>query len=197
MNYSWTFIVIILLSLVYYINKINITESIKDTINLYIFNSVSILFILIGIYYCIFFGLERGLFTTIIIWCLFVVATPIPEAGLLVSIPLKNLLKIDLDITQFFVSLFALSFIFYSYYFFRQSLKHSKSGKILLKIIDFGSFQIFITSIVASITISYLINEVIDNILHNKSIYNIKNLIFFAIFIVLFIIYFIFLKRFI
>ena len=197
MNYSWTFIVIILLYLVYYINKINITESIKDTINLYIFNSVSILFILIGIYYCIFFGLKRGLFTTIIIWCLFVVATPIPEAGLLVSIPLKNLLKIDLDITQFFVSLFALSFIFYSYYFFRQSLKQSKSGQFLLKIIDFGSFQIFITSIVASISMSYLINEVIDNILHNKSIYNIKNLIFFAIFILLFIIYFIFLKIFI
>jgi len=197
MNYSWTFMVIICLSLVYYINKINITESIKDTINLYIFNSVSILFILIGIYYCIFFGLERGLFTTVIIWCLFVVATPIPEAGLLVSIPLKNLLKIDLDITQFFVSLFALSFIFFSYYFFRQCLKHSKSGQLLLKIIDFGSFQIFITSIVASISMSYLINEVIDNILHKKSIYNIKNLLFFAIFIVLFISYFIFLKRFI
>lgn len=197
MNYSWTFIVIILLYLVYYINKINITESIKDTINLYIFNSVSILFILIGIYYCIFFGLKRGLFTTIIIWCLFVVATPIPEVGLLVSIPLKNLLKIDLDISQFFVFLFALSFIFYSYYFFRQSLKQSKSGQFLLKIIDFGSFQIFITSIVASISMSYLINEVIDNILHNKSIYNIKNLIFFAIFILLFIIYFIFLKIFI
>ena len=189
--------VIICLSLVYYINKINITERIKDTINLYIFNSVSILFILIGIYYCIFFGLERGLFTTVIIWCLFVVATPIPEAGLLVSIPLKNLLKIDLDITQIFVSLFALSFIFYSYYFFRQSLKHSKSGQLLLKIIDFGSFQIFITSIVASISMSYLINEVIDNILHKKSVYNIKNLLFFAIFIVLFISYFIFLKRFI
>jgi hypothetical protein len=195
MNYLFTIIIIILLAFVYYINEINISETLKDTININLFNGLSILFILIFVYYYIFFGLKRGLFTTFIIWCLFVTATPIPEAGLLVSIPLKNLLKIDLDITQWIVSFIALSFIFYSYYNFRISLSETKSGRFLLKIIDFGSFSIFITSIIASVSLSYLINEIIDSIIYDKKINVKENIIYLVFFIVPFIMYFISLRQ--
>lgn len=193
MNYLFTIIIIILLSFVYYINNINKNDTIKDTININIFNGLSLLFILIFVYYYIFFGLKRGLFTTFIIWCLFVAATPIPEAGLLVSIPLKNLLKINLDVTQWIVSFIALCFIFYSYYNFRISLSETKSGRFLLKIIDFGSFSIFVTSIIASVSLSYLINEMIDNIIYKKEI-NI-NMLYVLFFIVSFIMYFISLRQ--
>ena len=189
MNYLFIIIIIILFVFIYYVNLLNISETIKDTININIFNGVSILFISIFLYYYIFFGLKRGVFTTFIIWCLFVIATPIPEAGLLVSIPLKNLLKIDLDITQWIISFIALSFIFYSYYNFRNLLKDTKSGQFLLRIIDFGSFSIFITSIIASISLSYLINEMIDNIVYKKEMDKQKNIFYVGMFIVPFIIY--------
>lgn len=197
MNYSLTIVIIVLLSFIYYINKINIVDSVKDTLQINIFNGISVIFLLIFIYYCLFFGLKRGLFSTIIIWCLFVVATPIPEAGLLVSVPLKNLLSIDLDTTQLVVSFLALGFIFYAYYNFRNTLKETKSGKILLKIVDFGSFSIFVTSIVASVSLSYLINELIDNIFYKKDIMNITNLIYLMTFIIPFVIYFYLFKKFI
>lgn len=184
-----------MLAFIYYINDINISNTIKDTIRIHIFNGLSFLFILIFIYYYIFFGLKRGLFTTFIIWCLFVAATPIPEAGLLVSVPLKNLLKIDLDITQMIVSFIALSFIFYSYYNFRQALTTTKSGRFLLKIIDFGSFSIFVTSIIASVSMAYLLNEMIDNIIYKKEWNTNENMIYLVFFIVPLIIYFISLRQ--
>lgn len=192
---NFTITIIVLLLFIYYINEINIRETLKDRINLNIFNGLSLLFVLLFTYYYIFFGLKKGLFTTFIIWCLFVIATPIPEAGLLVSVPLKNLLKIDLDKTQFVVSFIALGFIFYSYYYFRKYLSESKGGKFLLKIIDFGSFGIFITSIIASVSLSYLINEVIDSVLFEKEIKNTTNMIVFMLFLVPFILYFILLKQ--
>lgn len=192
---NFTFTIIALLLFVYYINEINVTETLKDKISMNIFNGLSLLFMLLFMYYYIFFGLKKGLFTTFIIWCLFVIATPIPEAGLLVSVPLKNLLKIDLDKTQFVVSFIALGFIFYSYYYFRKYLNESKAGKFLLRIIDFGSFGIFITSIIASVSLSYLINEMIDSILFEKEIKNKENLAVFILFLVPFILYFILLKQ--
>lgn len=197
MNYSLTIVIVALLSFIYYINQIHMIETMKDTFHINIFNGISVIFVLIFIYYCLFFGLKRGLFSTIIIWCLFVVATPIPEAGLLVSIPLKNLLSVDLDTTQLIVSFLALCFIFYAYYNFRKSLKETKSGKILLKIMDFGSFRIFLTSIVASVSMSYLINELIDNIFYKKDIMNITNLIYLITFIIPFVMYFYVFKKFI
>lgn len=197
MNYSLTIVIVALLAFIYYINKINIVDSVKDTLQINIFNGISVIFILIFVYYCFFFGLKRGLFSTIIIWCLFVVATPIPEAGLLVSVPLKNLLSIDLDTTQWIVSFLALCFIFYAYYNFRNTLKETKSGKILLKIVDFGSFSIFVTSIVASVSLSYLINELIDNIFYKKDIMNITNSIYLITFIIPFVMYFYLFKKFI
>ena len=165
MKYVFTFTIILLLWFVYYINEINeININIKDKIKLNIFNGLSLLFILIFTYYYIFFGLKRGLFTTFIIWVLFVTSTPIPEVGLLVSVPLKNLLKIKLDNSQLVVSFIILFFIFYIYYHFRNYLSESKTGKIVLRIIDFGSFGIFITSIIVSVSFSYLLNGMIDSI---------------------------------
>lgn len=190
-----TILILLFVGFVYYINQINVSNTIKDTININIFNGLSVMFILIFIYYYVFFGLKRGLFTTFIIWCLFVGATPLPEAGLLVSVPLKNLLNIDLDITQMVVSFVALGFIFYSYYNFREALTTTKSGRFLLRIIDFGSFSIFVTSIIASVSMAYLLNELIDHIIYKKEINTNKNRMYVVFFMVPFIMYFVVLRR--
>lgn len=195
MNYTLTIIIFCILLFIYYINQLNIENSIKDTIKINIFNGISILFLLIFIYYSIFYNIKKGFFNTLIIWCIFVTATPIPEAGLLVSVPLKNILNIDLDNTQLFVSLFALIIIFYSYYNFRSYLKGNKSGEFLIKIIDLGSFSIFITSIIASIALANIFNDIIDFIFMNKELNYQKNLYIFIIFIIPFLLYFYFLSN--
>jgi len=163
-----TIFVIVVGLFVLYINKINVVDTLKDKIYLYLFNGLSILFMMIFLYYSFLYGFKRGLFTTFLIWCLFVAATPIPEAGLLVSIPLKNILNIDLGTTQIFVSFFALMFLLVVYFKFRQYLEKTPYGMILIRIMDFGSFSIFVTSILASISLSYLINEGIDFVVFKK-----------------------------
>ena len=163
-----TIFVIVVGLFVLYINQINVVYTLKDKIYLYLFNGLSILFMLIFLYYSIFYGFKRGLFTTFLIWSLFVAATPVPEAGLLVSIPLKNILNIDLGTTQIFVSFFALMFLLVVYFKFRQYLEKTPYGMILIRIMDFGSFSIFVTSILASISLSYLINEGIDFVVFKK-----------------------------
>jgi len=170
-------------------------ETLKDKIYLYIFNSLSILFVLIFLYYSFVFGFKRGLFSTFIIWCLFVVATPIPEAGLLVSVPLKNILNIDMGITQILVSFIALGFLIFSYVKFRKYLEQTTQGKFLIRIMDFGSFSIFITSILASVSLSYLINDGIDNLVFKKEMNIWLNSGIFWIFLFFFILYFYFLKN--
>lgn len=185
-----TIFILLIVLFIFYINQINVIESVRDQIYLYLFNGLSILFILLFLYYSVLFGFKRGLFSTFIIWCLFVVATPIPEAGLLVSVPLKNILKINLDSTQWVVSFLALAFLFYAYYNFRSRLAETKHGRFLLRIINFGSFTIFISSIVASVSMSYLINDWIDRIVDDKELDYTKNLVYFIFFIVPFMIYF-------
>jgi len=160
-----------------------------------IFNGLSLLFGLLFIYYVYTNGIEKGLFKTIFIWCKFVVATPIPEAGLLVSMPLKNLLNIELDKTQIIVSIFSLAYIIYSYVYFKNYLNQYNLGRYIIKIIEFFEFSIFIVSILASISISYLINEIIDEILFKKGeIYHINNL-YISIFSLFLIFYYFFILK--
>lgn len=185
-----TIFILLIVLFIFYINKMNVIESVRDQIYLYLFNGLSILFILLFLYYSVLFGFKRGLFSTFIIWCLFVAATPIPEAGLLVSIPLKTILKINLDTTQWVVSFIALAFLFYAYYNFRNRLAETQHGRFLLRIINFGSFTIFISSIVASVSMSHLINDWMDYIIDKKEFNYPRNLVYFIFFIVPFILYF-------
>ena len=195
MEYSIIIILFVAVISIYFINKLNIVENEKDTINLTIFNGLSLFFILIFIYYSIKLDVKKGLFTSLIIWCLFVAATPITNATLLVSVPLKNLFKIDLDKTQWIVSFVSLCFIFYSYYNFKPHLKHTHGGRLLLNIIDSGSYSIFVTSIIGSVSMAYLLNEMIDYVIYKKVVDSSKNILYSAVFIISFIMYFVALYR--
>ena len=195
MSYGIILILLLALVFIYYINQLNIVSSVKDTINVNIFNGLSLLFILIFIYYSVLLDLKNGMFTTFIIWCLFVVATPIANAALLVSIPTKNIFSIDLDITQYVASFVALVFIFYSYYNCKSLMKASSGGRFLIKVIDAGSFIIFATCIIASISMAYLLNVLIDYVIYKRVVDKSKNALYFLVFIVSFIMYFIALWR--
>jgi hypothetical protein len=190
-------IIIILLAflIIYYVNKLNIVNSVKDKINIFIFDILSIIFMGFFIYYSINSNLNNGLFTTFIIWCLFVIATPIPEACLIILVPAKNFLNIDLDITQIFVSFFVLLFVFYSYYNYNVMMKTSSAGRFLIKIIDSKFYSIFITCIISSIVLAYLLNKLIDYIVFKKKINTKLNIVYFIFLIIPFTIYFIKIKE--
>ena len=195
MTYIITIILLVAVFFIYYVNKLNIVDSVKDTINIRIFNGLSMLFVVIFIYYSITLDLKNGLFTTFIIWCLFVIATPIADAALLVSVPAKNLFNIDLDITQWISSFVALGFVFYSYYNFKPLLKASTGGRFLIKVIDTKSFSIFATCIIASISMAYLLNELIDYVIYKKEMNTTKNSIYAVMFVIPFTMYFVAIKR--
>lgn len=195
MTYIITIILLVAVFFIYYVNKLNIVDSVKDTINIRIFNGLSMLFVVIFIYYSITLDLKNGLFTTFIIWCLFVIATPIADAALLVSVPAKNLFNIDLDITQWISSFVALGFVFYSYYNFKPLLKASTGGRFLIKVIDTKSFSIFATCIIASISMAYLLNELIDYVIYKKEMNTTKNSIYAVMFVIPFSMYFVAIKR--
>ena len=194
MSYVVTLILSLLVVFICYINRLNIAST-KDTINVNIFNWLSLLFILIFIYYAVTLDLKNGMFTTFIIWCLFVVATPITNVTMLVSVPAKNIFSIDLDISQYVASFVSLVFIFYSYYNCKSLMKASSGGRFLIKVIDAGSFIIFATCIIASISMAYLLNELIDCVIYKRELDKSKNLMYFLVFIASFIMYFISLSR--
>ena len=195
MTYIITIILLVVVFFIYFINQLNIVKSVKDTINIRIFNGISILFIVIFIYYSITLDLKNGIFTTFIIWCLFVIATPIANAALLVSVPLKNLFNIDLYITQWVSSFVALVFVFYSYYNFKSFLKSSASGRFLIKVIDAKLFIIFATCIIASISMAYLLNEMIDYVIYKKVINTAMNTFYAVMFVLAFSMYFVAINR--
>ena len=62
-------------------------------------------------------GIKHGIILTFLIWSFFVYCTPIADAGILVSLPIKFVLNVKMQITQLFVYLVAGIIIFLSYFF--------------------------------------------------------------------------------
>ena len=158
----------------YYVNDYNNVEEIKDEVRIKIYNGLTSIFILLLVYYSLMYNLSQGLYNTIITWCMFVISTPIPEAGFLISIPLKNFFNIHLDITQWVVSFVSVLVIYYLYYNYKPTLKQSKAGLYALKIITLDLYPIFIYSILSSVSISYLFDEFIDFYLYKSKIENVE-----------------------
>ena len=184
------FIVLFIIIIIIYTNIYKDIDPILET-KIKIFNTISIFFIILLLYLSILHGFKNGLFKTFIIWCIFVIATPIPEAGLLVSIPLKRMLNIELAISQIMLSIIALFFIFYSYFYFKNYLNKDTYGKFIIKIIEFGEFSIFISSIIASISMSYIIDIFLTHILIKKiNFITYKNLFVLIIFVFSFLYFF-------
>ena len=178
----------------YYVNQQQLYT--KELVITNLFNGISIFFIALFIYFVVMYGVKKGLFHTILTGCIFVIATPIPEAGLIVSVPLKNILNINLDYTQMAVSVLALIYIIYSYVYLKKYMNESKEGKFIVTLLELFEIKIFIISIFASISISYLINNLIDYILFDhKDIFERHNMIILLLTIAMIMYYFYRLKH--
>ena len=158
----------------------------KDEIKFYMYEAINIVFICILIFYISYHGYTKGIYETLFIWAFLAVATPIPESGLLISLPLKKYFDVKMVYSQIIVSIIALLLL---YYFYNQSfIKPLFLGKVLNDIIKNQRYLVFVISIISSIIGSELIDNMIDKLLFYKPIENLVEKS--SVFLILIITYF-------
>ena len=158
----------------------------KDEIKFYMYEAINIVFICILIFYISYHGYTKGIYETLFIWAFLAVATPIPESGLLISLPLKKYFNVKMIYSQIIVSIIALLLL---YYFYNQSfIKPLFIGKVFNDIIKNQRYLVFVISIISSIIGSELIDNIIDKLLFYKPIENLVEKS--TIFLILIITYF-------
>tara|TARA_B100000424_G_C22660638_1_gene363491 strand:- start:160 stop:621 length:462 start_codon:yes stop_codon:yes gene_type:complete len=150
------------------------------------YEAINIIFICILIFYISYHGYTKGIYETLFIWAFLAVCTPIPESGLLISLPLKKYFDVKMVYSQIVVSIIAL---FLLYLFYNKSfIKPLFLGKVFNDIIKNQRYLVFVISIISSIIGSELIDNMIDKILFYKPIENLVEKS--SIFLVLIITYF-------
>ena len=99
---------------------------------------------------------------TLFLWAFFVCTTPIPEAGLLLSFPLKHFFQITMETSQIFISGIAFIMLLWFHFCRKSLLRSNKIGVLFQTIMKKHLYFIFIISIVASIIGSFLIDTFVD-----------------------------------
>lgn len=142
----------------------------KQDTYLYLYDIVVIIFLFTLIFFIIYNGYIKGCIMSLFVWSFFVTCTPIPEAGLLISLPLKKYFNISLHICQTFVSLLAIGMLYYFYLYEKTNIIKCIVGKLFLGLINLKYFSIIIISILSSILTSELIDNVINNYIYKEKI---------------------------
>ena len=168
MNITYILTILIIILIIYYTNIYDKRIDEGDKIKLYIFDVISVCFLLLFMFYGYIRGTEYGFLLSVFIWAIFVCTTPIPETGLLLSLPLKHFFNIPMDISQIFISFFGLILLYLFYMYFSSLLKTILIGKMFHKIISLRLYSLFFYSIIASITGAYVLNILIDSYVLNK-----------------------------
>ena len=192
MKISYILTILTIILFIYYTNIYDKNLDKGDEIKLYIFDVISVAFLLLFIFYGYIRGTKYGFLLSVFIWAIFVCTTPIPEAGLLLSFPLKNFFKIPMDISQIFISIFGLILLYLFYVYSSSLLNTILIGKMFHKIISLNLYSLFFYSIVASIAGAYILDMLIDAyVLNEKNRMNIPRMILaLAVMILLNILYF-------
>lgn len=142
----------------------------KKQIYLKLYDIITVLFILLLVVFIAFKGYWHGIIDSIFIWAFFVIATPVPESGLLISLPFKRFFDFKMTYVQLVVSVVALLITFYLYYQHSSIIKSMYIGKLFDLIVKSKNYWIFIVSIVSSVLGSELIDNYIDNVIYSKDI---------------------------
>jgi len=153
-----------------YLSEEELEKNQKNKTYLYIYDVIVILFILLFIFFIFYNGLYKGTIKSLFIWAFFVLCTPVPEAGLLISLPVKRYFNIRMDICQTFVSLLALFMIFYFYYTDKKVINTNFIGKLFNGLVKYNYYIIMILSVLSSILTSNLIDNIINYYIYDKNI---------------------------
>lgn len=140
----------------------------KENIHSYTFDIISAMFICIFIYFTYARGVKYGFQAMVFIWALLVCAVPFPQAGLLLTFPIKHFSGISMDISQLVISLFGMLILLYFYLTQIRFLQKNMFGTFFLNIVKKRAYHIFAISIFATVIASYLIDELIDQFIIKK-----------------------------
>uniref|UniRef100_A0AB39JAE2 Uncharacterized protein n=1 Tax=Florenciella sp. virus SA2 TaxID=3240092 RepID=A0AB39JAE2_9VIRU len=139
-----------------------------------IFYIVSIIFLIIFVYYAYQSGITYGFKIAFFIWALTVTTTPISTASVLWSFPIKIFTNIPMFVSKFIISILSL-FILYYFYTYNYSIINSvQVGKAFIKIVKLNLYLIILISIVASVICSYLLDVIVDYFIINPNNYKIN-----------------------
>lgn len=133
-------------------------DSTHDTI----FKCITLSSLLIILYIVIYKGLKTGLLLFLFSWSYFTALTPIPEAAILLTTPIKYFTKLPLEKGQVIVSGLATAIMYIFYTKGAHIVKRTHINKLFLYIMDNRLYHMFLLSIASSIMISKFINDAID-----------------------------------
>ena len=136
-----------------------------------IFRCASISSVLIMIYIIIYKGFKTGLLIFLFTWCFFVVITPIPEAAILLTVPIKYITKLPLEEAQIYVSIFATLIIYLFYTLGSHIVKNTVINGLFNYIMNNKLYHMILLSIASSIIISKFVNDTIDAYTHKDKIF--------------------------
>ena len=129
-----------------------------------LFYIITIFYIIYAIYAMLYNSITVGFESTILFWSFCVLATPIPEAGIIFDLPLKIFFNMNMILSQIIVTFIAIIITLYYYVY---NIKCFETTKILYYyklIIDNKQASIFIISAAGTFTGLYAIEWLIDNI---------------------------------
>lgn len=141
----------------------------KKKIYLYLYDVITVVFICVLIFLIMFKGYFYGVIDAIFIWAFFVIATPVPESGLLISLPLKRFFNIKMTYVQILVSIMAIFLTFYLYKCHGSVVKATYIGRLFDEIVKSKYYIIIVLSIASSILGSELIDNYIDMVVGDSN----------------------------
>lgn len=140
----------------------------KEKINVWIFDVIASTFLILFFIFTYQKGVKHGFEKLSFIWSLLVCAIPVPQAGLLLTYPLKHFFDIGMGFSQAIISLIGLCVLYVFYMCRRKFLSGLSLGRFFLRIVNKKLYAIMAFSIVATISASYLIDEILDFVLYSK-----------------------------
>ena len=167
----------------------------KYKIEMVYFNSISVLFLFIFIFYGIRNGINQGFKLSLFIWCLTVCTTPISSASILLSFPIKIFTSTPMFVTKLVTSILSLGILVYFYNYDYGLIYKIPLGKAFIRIIKSKLYSLFLIAIISSVISSYMLDNFIDVFILSKNEMNQKDkfaqlLFLFLMFIILNFIYF-------
>ena len=145
----------------------NITINKKSKLYFYIYDFIMIFFIILIITSIYNNGYDKGILESLFIWAFLVIATPIPEAGLVISLPFKRFFNFSMPLVQLLTSTFAL-LICLSFY--KQVKKLDYIGYIFNLIMNKKYYLILVVSIISSVITTIVIEDIINRYFFDERI---------------------------
>jgi hypothetical protein len=139
-----------------------------ETIQLHIFQFVSILFFIYFLYSVYSHSVVDALRDTLTAWATVVISTPIPSVSILLGFPLKLFFKIPIYITYLFIAV--LSFFILVYF-------KSHDSSFVQHILETKTYSIFIISIVSSTILTHLLDSGIEYVVDRKPMHHTLSLV--------------------